>query len=160
MSSFSIATSRSRRRGPGRSYWLIASIAVNLVLIGLMLSWAMGMRAHQPLFGWQRDLIGTLSQSDSAIVSNAADRLEAVQTRTDGLLMAQYEALKTALRARPFNPADCQKILDQMAFIRDDQQILFQQIFAEEAAALSPEGRSGLVDAMDREARRWHPPWH
>ena len=158
MSSFSIAL--ERERGPRRSYWLVVSVAANLILVGLMLSWAMGMHARQPLFGWQRDLAGSLSPADAAIVIQAADRLEAVQTRTDGLLMVQYEALKTTLRAQSFSPADCQKILDQMAFIRDDQQISFQRIFAEEAAALSPEGRIRLVDGMERESRRWHPPWH
>ena len=158
MSSFRIAFKPARR--PRRSYWLVVSVAVNLVLLGLILSWAMGMHARQPPFGWQRELAGSLSASDAAIVSQAADRLEDVQTRTDGLLLVQYEALKTALRAQPFSAAGCQKILDQMAFIRDDQQISFQRIFAEEAAALSPEGRARLVDAMERESRRWHPPWH
>jgi hypothetical protein len=159
MSSFSIAAGRPARRRP-RSYWLFASVAVNLILIGLIFSWALGMRAHQPMFGWQRDLVGSLSPADAAIVGNATDRLEEVQARTDRLLVDQYEALKTVLRARPFSPGDCQKVLDQMAFIRDDQQISFQRIFAEEAAALSPEGRAALVDAMEREAHRWHPPWH
>jgi hypothetical protein len=159
MSSFSIAPGIERRRPP-RSFWLIASIAVNLVLIGLIFSWVIGMRAHQPLFGWQRDLIGSVSQADAVIVGNAADRFEEVQIHTDQLLVEQYMKLKDVLRAQPFSAADCQKVLDEMAFIRDDQQISFQRIFAEEAAALSPEGRLKLVDAMEREGRRWHPPWH
>jgi hypothetical protein len=158
MSSFSIATGRNRE--PRGFPWLAASVAINLIFIGLTLSWALGMRAHQPLFGWQRELISELSPADAAIASNAADRLEQVQDRTDKMLAEQYEALKTALRAQPFNAAACQKVLDQMAFIRDDQQISFQKIFADEAAALSPEGRSKLVDAMEREAHRWHAPWH
>lgn len=158
MSSFSIAS--GFERGHRRSYWLIGSVAVNLVFIGLIFAWVLGMRAHQPLFGWQRDIVGSLSEADAAVVSNAADRLQAVQDHTDQLLVAQYGDLKTVLRAQPFNAADCQKVLDEMAFIRDDQQISFQRIFAEEASALSPEGRAKLVDAMDREARRWHPPWH
>ena len=158
MSSFSIAAGRTRE--PRRFPWLAISVAINLIFVGLTLSWALGMRAHQPLFGWQRDLIGELSPADAAIVNSAADRLEQVQDRTDKLLADQYESLKAALRAQPFDAAACQKVLDQMAFIRDDQQINFQKIFAEEAAALSPEGRAKLIDAMEREAHRWHAPWH
>jgi len=159
MSSFSIAPGIERRPRP-RSFWLIASIAVNLILVGLIASWVIGMRVHQPLIGWQRDLVGSVSAEDATVIGKAADQMEQVQIHTDQLLGAQYTKLKDALRAQPFSTLDCQKVLDEMAFIRDDQQISFQRIFAEEAAALSPDGRSKLVEAMDREGRRWHPPWH
>lgn len=158
MSSFSIPTRRTA--APRRFPWLFASVAINLVFVGLTLSWALGMRSHQPLPAWQSEFMRALSPEDAAVTARAIDRLKDVQTRADKQLGEQYLALKAALLARPYSAADTQKALDQMSFIRDDQQIAFQKIVAEEAAALSPEGRAKLVDMMEREARRWRPPWH
>lgn len=161
MSSYSLGIAAGGSpRTKRRSYWLIASVAVNLILIGLIAAWVMGMNAYQPLVGWQRDMIPSLSPKDAEIVRDATERMLVVQNKAELALPQQYATLKQVLKTSPFDREQCGKVLSDMGVIREEQQNAIGQIFLEEVSALSPEARVEMVAAMNREARRWHPPWH
>ena len=74
MSSFSLP----RNAVPYRSRlgWLPLSLALNLVLIGVVVAWELNLPAppRQPLVTWQRELIPSLNSADAAIAAQAAGR--------------------------------------------------------------------------------------
>ena len=145
-------------QGRRRWEWLIASIAVNLVLIGLILSFLMGNHRHQPLVTWQREMLSSLSPSDAAIVQAATQRISERQSDSDAHAHAEFVRTRSILAVEPLDRDALKQTLDDITQIRNDQQTAVSGIFFEELTALSPEGRAKVLAAMERESHRYSPP--
>ncbi len=144
---------------PERSYWVFASVAVNLLLVGLILAWTLAQPARrQPLVTWQRELAPSLNPSDAAIVAGAADRIAAAQTEADKSVHVEYAHLRALLAAEPVDPAALNQSLHQIESIRNDEQSAMHTMFLNELTAISPEGRAKMLGAMERESQHWRPP--
>ncbi len=157
MSSFSIP--RMRVRYSSRLGWLPASLALNLILIGIMAAWVWNMppRARQPLVTWQHEMIPSLAPDDAAMAANSTARIADAQSAGDIAVHAQYNRIRTLLAAEPLDHAALQAAFDQIATIRNNQQLTIGNAFRDELATVSPEGRKTILAAMEREAVRWRP---
>jgi hypothetical protein len=157
MSSFSIG----RRSAPYRSRlgWLPASLAVNLLLIGLVLAWVWNMPTppRQALVTWQRELIPSFSPDDAALASEATGRIADAQATGDKAVHAEYGKIRALLAVEPVDQAALQAAFTEIATIRHNQQIAVGNAFRDELAAVSPEGRRKILSAMEKESQRWHP---
>jgi hypothetical protein len=157
MSSFSIPRVRSPYRS--RLGWLPASLAINLLLIGLVLAWVWNMPTppRQALVTWQRELIPSLSAADAALATEATGRIADAQATGDSAVHAQYGKIRTLLAVEPIDRAALQAAFDEIAAIRHNQQIAVGGAFQDELATVSPDGRQKILSAMEKESQRWHP---
>jgi hypothetical protein len=143
------------------SVWLILSIAVNLVLLGLILSWAFrfdGPPPHRPMRDLQRDLIPSLSAADAEIVTTTVQRLDEIQKRDDAVSVPRFARLQAALSANPYDRAATDTAFDQLEATRADHFREFRGIIADELSTLSPDGRAKLAAALSRDNPRPRPP--
>jgi heavy-metal resistance protein len=157
MSSFSI----QRGTVPYRSRlgWLPLSVALNLLLIGLVVAWELNLPAppRQPLVTWQRELIPSLSPSDAAIVTEAAGQVADAQAAGDVAVHAQFDKVRAILAADPVDQAALAAAFNEMADIRQHQQMLIGKAFTEELDTVSAAGRQRIRAALIEQGQRWRP---
>jgi Heavy-metal resistance len=155
MSSFSLP----RNAVPYRSRlgWLPLSLALNLVLIGVVVAWELNLPAppRQPLVTWQRELIPSLNPADAAIAAQAAGRIADAQAAGDLAVHNQYTKIRGILAADPLDRAAIAEAFSQMAQIREDQQLKAGQAFTEELDTVSADGRQKILAAMEKQSQRW-----
>jgi hypothetical protein len=159
MSSFSV--SRSFPMSRTRWGWLPLSVALNLVLIGIILGYAS--RSHeaaprQALVTWQRELLPSLPPADVPVVSGATDRIAAAQAHGDTTVHQAYIQLRTILAASSLDKPGMETAFETIRSTRDAQQTTVDSIFFEELSNITPEGRAAVLKAMEAESRRLHPP--
>lgn len=159
MSSFSV--SRGFPMGRTRWGWPPLSVALNLVLIGLILGYAS--RSHesaprQALVTWQRELLPSLPAADMPIVSAATDHIAAAQTEGDTKVHQAYIQLRAILAVSPLDKPGMENAFETIRATRDTQQRTVDEIFFNELSAITPEGRAIVLKAMEAESHRLHPP--
>jgi hypothetical protein len=157
MSSFSIARGVTPYRS--RLGWLPASIALNLLLIGLLGAWVWNMPSppRQPLVTWQREIMPTLSLDDAAIATRASEKISDSQKVCDDAVRAEYVKIRTLLAIEPVDTATIQADFDQIISFRNTQQTTALHAFADELSTVSADGRQKLRAAMIKESQRSHP---
>lgn len=157
MSSFSI----SRGTVPYRSRlgWLPLSVALNLLLVGLVVAWALTRPPppRQPLVTWQRELIPSLVPADQAIVSAAAAKIADAQASADFEVHQQFNKVRAILAAEPVDKNALAAAFDEMATIRQNQQFRVGKAFAEELDKVSADGRQKILAALLVQGERWRP---
>jgi len=159
MSSFSV--SRSFPMSRTRWGWLPLSVALNLVLLGLILGYASRNHAltpRQALVTWQRELLPSLSAADVPIVTNATNRISAAQAQGDDTVHQAYVQLRAIMAVSPLDTPGMEKAFEAIRSARDAQQTTINSIFAEELSTITPEGRTAMLKAMEAESHRFHPP--
>jgi hypothetical protein len=157
MSSFSLPRGAVPYRS--RLGWLPLSLALNLVLIGLVVAWELNLPAppRQPLVTWQRELIPSLSPADAAIAATAAGRIADAQAAGDLAVHNQYTKIRGILAADPLDRAALDETFNRMADIRRDQQSEAGKAFAEELDTVSADGRRKILAGMEKQSQRWKP---
>ena len=157
MSSFSLP----RNAVPYRSRlgWLPLSLALNLLLIGVILAWMLNLPAppRQPIVTWQRELIPSLSPTDASIANEAAGRIADAQAAGDLAIHNQYTKIRAILAVEPLDRAALAQAFAGLADMRRDQQIQVGDAFDAELRAISADGRRKMLAAMDVQSKRWHP---
>jgi hypothetical protein len=157
MSSFSIP----RGTVPYRSKlgWLPLSVALNLVLIGLVVGWELNLPPppRQPLLTWQRELIPALSPADAMIVRVAAGQVADAQAAGDLAIHLQFDKVRAILAAEPVDHAALVAAFNEMANIRERQQMLVGKAFTDELYKISAEGRQKIRAALIVQGERWRP---
>jgi len=159
MSSFSV--DRNFPMSRSRWGWLPVSIALNLVLIGVILGLASQNHTPAPrqaLVTWQRALLPTLAPADAAIVSGATDKIAAEQSAGDATVHEAYIRIRQVIAVSPLDTAAMASAFESIRATRDAQQTAVDKIFFDELSSVSPEGRAILLKAMEAESHRWHPP--
>ena len=159
MSSFSV--SRSFPMSRTRWGWLPLSVALNLVLLGLILGYAS--RSHAPvlrqaLVTWQRELLPALPPADVPIVTNATNRIAVAQAQGDDTVHQAYVQLRAILAVSPVDKPGMEKAFEAIRAARDAQQTTINGIFSEEMSTITPEGRAAVLKAMEAESHRHRPP--
>jgi hypothetical protein len=157
MSSFSLPRGAAPYRS--RLGWLPLSLALNLVLIGLVVAWELNLAAppRQPLVTWQRELIPSLSPADAAIAAEAAGRIADAQAAGDLAVHNQYAKVRGILAIDPLDRAALAETFNRMADIRRDQQFEAGKAFTEELDMMSADGRRKILAGMEQQSRRWKP---
>lgn len=135
--------------------WLLASVGLNLVLIGILVAWTVQPPPRrQPFVTWQRELLGSLGAGDAQIVSQAADRIEAEQIAAEPEVVAGFARVRGLLRAGSLDRRSLSDALDDVARARAAQQAETFRLLTDELLAVSADGRAKIADAMDREGQR------
>jgi hypothetical protein len=137
----------------------LASFALNLVLIGVIVSWVVN--APPPtvvLVNWQRDLIPELTPEDAATVGDTVDRIAQVQRQGAIAVHEDFGKLRALLVVEPLDRDGLQRILKDMTAVRGEQQSLVGEALYKELTEISPDGRAKIVAALKRESLRWRPP--
>jgi hypothetical protein len=157
MSSFSIPRGAAPYRS--RLGWLPLSVALNLVLIGLVVAWELNLPAppRQPMVTWQRELIPSLSPADATIVATAAGQIADAQSAADMAVHLQFNKIRAILAADPLDKAALADAFNQMATIRQTQQLKVGAAFTEELSAMSADGRKKILAEMEKQGQRWRP---
>ena len=155
MSSFSVARGAAPYRS--RLGWLPLSVALNLVLIGLVVAWEINMPAppRQPLVTWQRELIPSLSETDAAIVTGAAGQIADAQAKGDRAVHQQFNKIRAILAVDPLDKAALADAFNQIATIRQTQQLEIGKAFADELDSVSADGKQKILAAMVKQGERW-----
>jgi hypothetical protein len=142
---------------PRRSYWLPVSIAINLLLIGVVVAWIMAEPVRRaPLVTWQREILPSLTPADAAIVTAAADRIAAMQGEADQSVHSEYAQVRALLATEPPDRRLLEEHLKAIGVIRNNAQTVALKTFLDELVAVSPDGRATMLHAMERESRRAH----
>ncbi len=132
----------------------MTSVALNLVLIGVILSFLFGNHQHQPLVTWQVELLSTLNPADAEIVKSATQRISEQQAGGDSRIHIDYTHTRAILAVEPLDRDALQRALGDIATTRNSEQIAIGGIFLDELVALSPDGRAKVLAGMERESRR------
>ena len=157
MSSFSLPRNAIPYRS--RLGWLPLSLALNLVLIGVVFAWEMrpAPPSRQPIVTWQRALVPSLLPADAAIATEAAGQIADAQAVGDLAVHNEYTTIRGLLAAPQLDSVALGQAFDQMAEIRHNQQILIGKAFAEELETVSADGRQKILAAMEKQSQRWRP---
>jgi hypothetical protein len=157
MSSFSLPRGAVPYRS--RLGWLPLSLALNLVLIGLVVAWELNLPAppRQPLVTWQRELIPSLSPADAVIAAEAAGRIADAQAAGDLAVHNQYTKVRGILAADTLDRTALAETFNRMADIRRDQQFEAGMAFTEELDTVSADGRRKILAGMEKQSQRWKP---
>jgi hypothetical protein len=139
--------------------WLPLSVALNLLLIGLVVAWELNLPAppRQPLVTWQRELIPSLAPGDAAAVTEAAGQIADAQAAADYAVHQQFNKIRAILAAEPLDKEALATAFDEMATIRQAQQLRIGKAFTEELDKVSDDGRKKILAAMKRQGERWKP---
>ncbi len=139
--------------------WLPVSIAVNLLLTGLVLAWVWNMPppARQPLVTWQREIIPSLTPADAAIVTEAIGRIAESQASCDKAVHGLYTKIRALVAVEPVDGASIRDGFDQIIALRNTQQTTALHAFSDELNTVSADGRQKLLAGMKREAARAQP---
>jgi hypothetical protein len=158
MASISALYMPASRRRPW-SPWLIASVAANLILLGLILSWELfaGPPAHRPMREVQRSVIPSLSAPDADIVTAAIQKLDRTQVIDDAKAQAEFARVQAAMAANPFDAGALDTAFEAAEAARMAHFRQVRMIVVDELTAVSPEARALLAAAMNRENQRPRP---
>jgi hypothetical protein len=140
------------------SIWLVASLAANLLLIGIVLAWISGIGTPPPRrspIDWQRAVIGSLSPEDARIVSATLERFDARQSANDDQMRANYPKLHSVIVTAPLDVQALQQAMDDGEKMRAERHAATERDFLDELTQLSPDGRTKLLAAFDQELQRW-----
>jgi hypothetical protein len=129
--------------------WLAASLALNLVLVGFICAWSLGMRSHTPN-SWQREIVSSLSAGDAAVVEHGIKGIADARAPGDLLIQAQHDQFHATLKTDPTNKILLKQLMDDIAKSRFNQALAINQAFLDELSELSPDGRSQIEAEMQR----------
>jgi uncharacterized membrane protein len=147
---------------PDRSsrWLLIGSLALNLFFIGTIAALAVRhyVAPAQPVATERpRTAAGRIERLAAPLPAADAEKLrvafrarEAAAEAGREVLNRAFEQMRAALRAQPFDAAQLRSALGEVRTARPVYELTMQEIFAEAAADMSPEGRAKLAD--------WPPP--
>jgi hypothetical protein len=136
------------RTGARGSVWLAVSVAANLVFVGLIVAWVLAMTRpvdRHVVLDRQQKVIESVGPADAAILRDVGQQYEAIVMQYAPLFAQQHEKLLASVHAAPFSRAAFYDALNGFSALRDDEELAIHKIFADEMAALSPEGRERLA---------------
>jgi hypothetical protein len=135
------------RTGSRGSVWLAVSVAANLVFVGLIVAWVLTM-ARRPspdiVMNRQQKVIDSVGPADAAVVRHVGEQYQAIAMQYSSLFAQQNEKLLATVHAEPFDRAAFYDALRGFSTLRNQKEMAVHQIFADEMAALSPQGRERL----------------
>lgn len=147
------------KRRPWGKIVLFLSLALNLLIIGLVLGAVSGGPRDRDRSPALRDLgygpfVQALARSDRQALS-AAIRAESGSLRENrAALRAQFEAILGALRADPFDAeAFNTLVVDQRSRVSERVQI-GQDLLLKQIAQMTPDDRAAYADALDKSLKR------
>lgn len=145
--------SSSATGGASRGRWLrvalVASLALNLFLAGIMGVWAVkplfrGHHGSGPGEGIVERLAGRLPEADQPILRQAFAKRPDIGRLLEEARKAQQDARRT-LRANPFDPEAFRAATERVRAARDAAQSEIHQAVREAATQMSAEGRTKLA---------------
>jgi hypothetical protein len=158
MSSFSVGYGvRPVRR---ISIWIAASIALNLLMGGWILSWTLGLHPAPKSYDWQIDLRKSLSPADGVVIEKAVQQFQDARLQGDRNIAAHYDRLFDILSKEPFDADAANLVLTEMNTARTADKATAQPFFLEELRDLSPAGRALLLASMQKRQISWRASLH
>ena len=129
---------------------LIASLAVNLLLAGVVGVWAVRPMFRgpppPPEFGHVVERMAhRLNDSDSAILKRAYDEHRDEMNRLTGDVRDARQKVRRALQTDPFDPSALKVAMDEVRAARSAVEEAIQDVMRSGAAAMSAEGRHTLA---------------
>ena len=140
-------------KGGPRRCWrmaLIASLAVNLLLAGVVGVWAVRPMFRgpppPPEFGRVLEhMTHRLNESDATILKHAYDEHRDEMNRLTGDVRDSRQKVRRVLQTDPFDPAALKVAMDEVRAARSAVEEAIQDVMRSGAAAMSPEGRHTLA---------------
>jgi hypothetical protein len=136
------------------SLWIVASIALNLLMAGWILSWSLGLHTPPTSYEWQLGLRGSMSPADAAIVDETVKNFDRVRDEADPLVSADYDKLFGVLAKEPFDADAANQALSDLAETRATVKTQNQRFFLKELSDFSPAGRATFLAAWQKQQSR------
>ena len=129
---------------------LIVSLALNLLLAGVVGVWAVRPMFRgpppPPEFGRVIEhMTHRLNDSDAAILKRAYDEHREDMNRLTGNVRDARQKVRRALQTEPFDPDALKSAMDDVRAARSTVEEAIQDVMRSGAAAMSPEGRHMLA---------------
>ena len=144
----------------GRVRWLLfGSLAVNLLILGVVIGWVLSPDGPRRDDRPARSLMGApfaeaLAPEDRRALSREmrgrADRIEG--TRDE--LRARFETLLDALRAEEWDRDAVTAVLDDQRRAAEGRQRLGEELLLDRLDAMTPEARRAYADRLEERVRR------
>ena len=137
--------------GPRRSWRivLIASLALNLLLVGMVGVWAVRpLFRSPPSFEMGRvieRIAGRLDAGDAAILKGAYDKQRDTVARLSTQLREARQKMRRSLRADPFDPKALDEAMKEVRSTRTEFEETLQGVIRDGAVAMSAAGRQALA---------------
>ncbi len=152
------STPKSRRSRRWTRIVLFASLAVNLLVAGLVVGALLAGphgRDRTALRGLgYAPFVNALPKQDRHALNHALERNEDSFRVNRAELKARFEELLAALRADPFDSNEVKRLFAEQRNRILERQRLGQDSLLERIIAMSPEERSAYADALDRNIKR------
>lgn len=129
---------------------LMASLAVNLLFVGVVGVWAVRPMfrgpPQAPEFGRVIErMTHRLNDSDAAILKRAYDERRDEMTRLTGSVRDARQKVRRALQADPFDPVALKSAMDEVRAARSAVEEAIQDVMRSGAASMSADGRRTLA---------------
>lgn len=139
---------------------LFASLALNLLVIGIVTGWIASHGGdRRPDFGPARGLVGepflrALPEDQRrALMRDVAREAPRISESRESL-RARFEAFLAALRSEPFDAAAVAGLLQDQRAVALGRQDIGERLLLERLAAMSPEQRQDYATALERSLRQ------
>jgi hypothetical protein len=152
MSSFSLGYGIKPMRRT--SLWIVASIALNLLMGGWILSWSLGLHTPPTSYEWQLGLRRSMSPADAAIVEETVKNFDRVREEAEPLVNADYDKLFAVLAKEPFDVDAANRALTDLVATRTNVKTQNQRFFLQELSDFSPAGRTAFLAAWQKQQSR------
>jgi uncharacterized membrane protein len=140
---------------------LVASLALNLLVAGLVLGAALGHdrdqrggRGEVPREFVRSPFMGALDRDDRRVVGRELMREDGSLRANRAELRARFERLLAAIRAEPFDRAAIEAILDEQRAAGARRLEIAEEAVLDRLSAMSPQARAAYADRLDRSLRR------
>ena len=143
---------------------LVVSLALNLLVAGLVLGAALGRERHMerqdrdrsevPREFMRSPFLGALDREDRRAVGRELMRDEGSLRENRAELRARFERLLAAIRTEPFDRAAIEAILDEQRAAGARRLEIAEQAVLDRLSAMSPEARAAYAERLDRSLRR------
>ncbi len=154
-----MAEAEPKKRLPWGRIVLVASLAFNLLIVGMVAGAMLGGPRDRDRNPVLRDLgfgpfVGALPRHDRVALAAALRREAGPFRENRAELRRQFEAILDALRADPFDPAGLERLVAEQSRRIGERQRLGQRLLLERIAGMSAAERAAYAAALDHALRR------
>ncbi len=151
-----------KRRRPWGKIVLFVSLALNLLIVGLVVGTMMGGPRDRDRNPASRDLgfgpfVHALPRADKAALGSALKREAGSFEQNRAALRRNFVAFLGALRTVPFDAEEARRLIAEQQGRVSERQRLGQKLLLERLVQMDPQDRAAYANALDRLLKRRAP---
>jgi len=151
----------AKKRWPWLKIVLFASLALNLLVVGLIAGAALGKGPHNRSPGLSAlgfsPFVRALPRADRDAIAEAFKQKSGSFQDNRRALRREFDAFLTSLRAETIDEAELRRLIESQGKRVTERRGLAQELVIERIVAMTPEARAEFADELDKAFKRRGP---